>query len=339
MFHVNSASRRLEQAHQRLLPQLVRERPTDGRRLREQRLPALPRLLRPQARRTSGSSTASAAPRRRRQRGDDRARASAAGPLVSMTRVATGPEPRPPAPPGPAIRRVGVRRVAPAVDHPLAAGPPGRRSRARPRRRSATWPPSTSLIASIDDGRRAGRSTPPRSSLEDPRPDGRMDDRLELRRARPGRANTIRPSAARSSAPSGRPDAVPERARIASWAGSPGRGISRATTSASMTTRAPLREPARDRRLAAADRPGQPDPDVRPRAGRAGVRHGARSSSSSHASSAAASAASTSASSLVTRRSSTKFAATAGSPSASSSWFLRSPRRVSSASTAAFWRR
>ena len=63
---------------------------------------------------------------------------------------------------------------------------------------------------------------------------------------------------------------------------------------------------------------------------------GRRSSSSSQASSAGASAASTSASSLVTRRSSTKFAATTGSPSASSRWFLRRPRRVSSASSAAF---
>ena len=74
-------------------------------------------------------------------------------------------------------------------------------------------------------------------------------------------------------------------------------------------------------RLAAADRPGEPDPDasrcplLELQPGLLGDRERA----------------STSASSLVTRRSSTKFAATAGSPSASSRWFLRSPSRVSSA--------
>src|SRR4029453_2840564 len=90
-----------------------------------------------------------------------------------------------------------------------------------------------------------------------------------------------------------------------------------------------LAEPAGDRGLAAADWPGDAD----------GQHHGARSSSSSHASSAVASAAVTSASSLVTRRSSTKFAAIDGSPIASSRWFFRNPRRVSSASSAVFWRR
>ena len=60
---------------------------------------------------------------------------------------------------------------------------------------------------------------------------------------------------------------------------------------------------------------------------------------SSQASSAAASATSMSASSLVTRRISTKFACTAGSPIASSRWFFRNPSRVSSASAAAFCRR
>ena len=64
-----------------------------------------------------------------------------------------------------------------------------------------------------------------------------------------------------------------------------------------------------------------------------------RSSRSSHASSAAASATSMSASSLVTRRISTKFACTAGSPIASSRWFFRNPSRVSSPSAAAFCRR
>src|SRR4051794_37556085 len=69
-----------------------------------------------------------------------------------------------------------------------------------------------------------------------------------------------------------------------------------------------LPEPSRDGRLSAPDRPGQPDQHG----------HGRRSSSSSHASSAAANATSISANSLVTRPSSTKFACTDGSPSASS---------------------
>src|SRR5206468_7931796 len=58
-----------------------------------------------------------------------------------------------------------------------------------------------------------------------------------------------------------------------------------------------LTEPAGNRRLAAADWPGDADDE----------RHGARSSSASHASSAVPSATSTSASSLETRRSSMKF--------------------------------
>ena len=66
--------------------------------------------------------------------------------------------------------------------------------------------------------------------------------------------------------------------------------------------RAALAEPARDRRLAAPDRAGQPDPH-----GPCGG-HGARSSVSSQATSAASRATLTSASSEVTRRSSTKFA-------------------------------
>ena len=64
-----------------------------------------------------------------------------------------------------------------------------------------------------------------------------------------------------------------------------------------------LPEPARDRRLATADGTGQADPERVP-----ALAHGARSSSASQASSVATSATSTSASSLVTRRSSTKFA-------------------------------
>ena len=48
-FHVISASGRLRQARQRLLPQLVHERPPDGLAVLEQRLPALSRVVRPEA--------------------------------------------------------------------------------------------------------------------------------------------------------------------------------------------------------------------------------------------------------------------------------------------------
>ena len=91
------------------------------------------------------------------------------------------------------------------------------------------------------------------------------------------------------------------------------------------TDTAALAEPAGDRRLAAADRPGDADADAsRAPAPPARARHPRRRPA----------LASTSASSLVTRRSSTKLAATDGSPIASSRWFLRSPSRVSSASSA-----
>ena len=154
-----------------------------------------------------------------------------------------------------------------------------------------------------------------------------MDDRLEL--AEPVR---IREHDARRAPPDrGCRPAPSPRARTArttaSWAGSPGRGHGPRDVVRVDHRRAELRQPAGDLGLAAADRPGDPDAH-----GAAGVqpgttralrrprspstrRHGACSSSSSQASSASASARSTSASSLVTRRISTKLAATAGVPS------------------------
>ncbi len=125
-----------------------------------------------------------------------------------------------------------------------------------------------------------------------------MGDGLEV--AQRGRVREDDPpSAARSSVPSARRRPSPNRATIASSAGSPGSTTSRATWSASMTT-TPGRSPSQP---ATVDLP-QPIGPVSP------IRTvtARRSSSSSHASSAAASATSISASSLVTRRSSTKFA-------------------------------
>ena len=161
-------------------------------------------------------------------------------------------------------------------------------------------PPSTSWIASMTTPVAPSDSAASIAPRIRARPAGpviasRSRQRRWHRRRRSDRAR------ARSSVPSSASASGPNRSTIASSVGSPGSTtLARDDVRVDHDDARPLAEPAGDRRLAAADRPGDPDPD----------RHGARSSSSSQASSAAARAASMSASSLVTRRSSTKLAAT-----------------------------
>ena len=85
---------------------------------------------------------------------------------------------------------------------------------------SSASPPSTSLIASIDDGRAPRPLGLPRSrpgSAAGP-PGGRSPRGRAARRV----GEHERPSAARSSSPSGRESSSPNRAMTASTAGSPG---------------------------------------------------------------------------------------------------------------------
>ena len=164
---------------------------------------------------------------------------------------------------------------------------------------------------------------------QDPRPDRGMDDRLEVAQRRRVREHdpaerrpverAVRPSANSPAEPRDRRRRAPAR---------PASSTSRATRSASMTTTpGPLAEPARHGRLAAADRPGHPDPDGPVRTpGRIGAvtapapRARARRPRPPPAPSRRRPARSSPGAS---RRSSP---ATAGSPIASSRWFLRRPQ-------------
>ena len=195
-------------------------------------------------------------------------------------------------------------------------------------------PPSTSLIASTTQN---GAPTPPHPARA-PRAADQRDARSP-----PGRPRPIRPRtrsapappverAVRANTPS------PKRARMpAERPRSRDRDVARELIR--IDDGAP--EPASIRATVDLPQPMGPVSADRGQrhAPRIGGHRGACSASVSQASSACASAASTSASSLVTRRSSTKFAWTVGSPRASSSWHLRRPRRVRSSSTSCFRRR
>ena len=266
--------------------------------LRRERVPALPRVLRPQAgrltrvrqprpgRAIAASSAASTVARgigQRAVRHDD-ARGRAPGPLDE---VDLGGDP--------ALR---VGRVQAPTGEARPAGPPASRRRPRSRRRR---PRSRRPRRGSPRARRPGHRSPDAASRA-ARIGGRTAGwTMASRSARAaGSANTIRPSAARSSSPSGPSEVVPEprgdrgRGRLAGPGHLPGDLVGIDDD----------RRRALARWAATVDLP-QPIGPVRPiRTGPAGRRrpaHGARSSRSSQASSAAASACSTSASSLVTR--------------------------------------
>ena len=244
-------------------------------------------------------------------RGDppDRGRALRAGPSSEL-RLKAGHQ----------VRALGAQRAArrPRSESPASqqARALGLSDRTRPShtssQRSAS-PPSTSLIASITTNgasSSAGMAQLTRRPAAAPR-DGRF---VPGRASAAGSSKTIAAIAARSSCPSGWNTASPKRSRISGSVGLP--GIRRlAGEDVGVDHRAAkLAEHPRHGRLAAADRPGDPD-QQRPSVAVAGsqdVHRGACSASTSHASSAWARAASTSASSLDTRRSSTKLAWTPG---------------------------
>ena len=244
--------------------------------------------------------------------------------------------------PRPQPGRQGPLRIDPAPRHRRASAPAATRAAPAGRRVAGHEPDLVARLgeAALDELDRLDHDAGvdclrARAIRQDPRPDRGWTIASRSRRAA-GSANTIRPSAARSSVPSvGAPSASPNRATDRLRLAGPGRGHLAGHRVGVDDDSALAPSQRGDRRLAAADRAGDPDPD-RTAAPSGGARRpllelepgvlgrGQRRS--------------TSASSLVTRRISTKFAATDGSPIASSRWLLRSPRRVSSASSA-FWRR
>ena len=223
----------------------------------------------------------------------------------------------------------GVGRDRAAADRAARAGPPDRRSRARPRRTARRRPPSTSLMASMTTAGRAP-SRRVRRRGQDPRPDRRMDDRLEVAPAPPGRrtrsargppGRASRRAAAAQSPNRARPRSMLRRAR--------GGDVAAPRASASIDHDAGRsREPAGDRRLPAADRPGQADrgPGTRSRRPLLEVEPGVLGRGERRVDVGELARDPAQLDEVGRDR--------PGRRSASSRWFLRSPSRVSSASSA-----
>ena len=247
-----------------------------------------------------------------------------------------------------ARRRSTSSAASPRLAAAARAGSSGAQITSQTSSQARARPPSTSLIASTTTNGAAAASALASSSWTRRRTCGWT---IASRSASAlGSANTIRASAARSRTPAASTTPVAEAL--------PDRGHGRLTgcgrASGERRRRRSTKPPRRPSIRATVDLP-QPIGPVSPMRNGRSARHppgptagrrrcgpghrGARSESASHASSAWASAASTSASSLVSRRSSTKLVCTRGSPSASSSCDLRSPRRVRSSSTRPIWRR
>ena len=193
---------------------------------------------------------------------------------VSMTRVAIGPDAvgEPGLRGDPALRV--VRRRA-AADEARRAGPSGSQVTSQTSSHTLGEAALDQLDRLDDDGRGVGRLGAPRSRA---RIRGRTAGWTIASRSRSaaGSAKTIRPSAARSSVPSPRSTPSPEprddRRRAPARPGST--HLARDLVGVDDHDARPLAEPARDRRLAAADRPGQPDPRPSRRAApRARARH------------------------------------------------------------------
>ena len=133
-------------------------------------------------------------------------------------------------------------------------------------------PPSTSLIASITTTSASSSSATAIAA----RIRGRTAGWTIASRSRSaaGSAKTIRPSAARSSDPSSRSRSAPEPRDDRIEGRLPGfEDLARDPVRIDDDDARPLSQPASDRRLAAADRPGEPDPERPVGAGRAVGRH------------------------------------------------------------------
>ena len=143
--------RRLGQARPRLLRELVRERPAVGHGLRRQRLPALPRVLRPEALGLNGPARPALgrrAPPPRPRRPTPRRRAGAR--RTRRRRTTPGSARHAPARPAcAAIRRSASARRHPPAQQARPLDRAARRSTSQTSSHSAARPPSTSLIASI----------------------------------------------------------------------------------------------------------------------------------------------------------------------------------------------